>query len=101
MSVIKFSFLATGKTRTEVLDELDSMVALVLANVTGEPWVDVEDEIEKIPINPNGLVNDPDSWAYSGKRTVLFAGPTLLADDRPKWRDGFRPQSHEDSSEFN
>lgn len=90
MSIIKFSFSAIGKTRAEVIDELDNFVAATMANLSGEPWIDVTDAVEKIAISQQ--VGDPSAWIYQGRRESVFAGPTPLDGDGPIWRDGFRPQ---------
>src|SRR5437870_2844690 len=92
-SIIKFGFTAIGETRTEVIDELDSQAALVLGSISGEPWLDIVDKVEKMAISPAALEGDPNAWIYRGEREVIFAGPTPLGPQKPQWRDGYKPQS--------
>ena len=93
MSVIKFSFVAIGETRQEVLDELDAKVALVLQHTAGEPWVSMQDEVKKLPIDPQSMLEGkPGTFVYRAEQEIVFAGPTPLGPQKPSWGDGFRPQ---------
>ena len=97
MSVIRFGFVCIGDTRASVLDELDNNVGMVLGSVTGEPWVNFTDKVELIPVNHEGMLQGaPGSYIYRGEREMIFAGPTLLGD-KPRFGDGFRPQSDPDN----
>ena len=91
-AVIKLSFDAIGPTRDDVDEHLDRLVANILTNEGGEPWIVIVDKIEKQIVDQQALIsNDPSGWIYYGTRTVIFTGPTVHGQSE-RFHDGFRPQ---------
>lgn len=96
-SVIKFEFEVAGKTRDDCIDTLDAITQRILTEEGGEPWVVLVDSYDKMMIDQQlALSGDPRGFFYTGKRQVVFTGPTKIADNISTFRDGFRPQGGEE-----
>lgn len=94
-SVLKFTITVLGETLESAIQELESVSNQIILEQGGEPWVIVSDEFKKQGTSQEGLLsNAPGGSFYAGERTVLFTGPTKLADTVP-FHDGYRPQQDE------
>ena len=96
MTLLRFGFTAVGETRQEVLDELDQIVASVISEAQGEPWVSVIDKVEKIILNKQAISTGTSGFVYQGEREVIFTGPTIIGTNDVHFQDGFRPQGGND-----
>ena len=100
-SVIKFEFEVAGKTRDDCIDTLDNITQRILTEEGGEPWVVLQDSYDKMMTDQHlALTGDPRGFFYTGKRQVVFTGPSMIADNVSSFRDGFRPQGQSEDEPF-
>lgn len=95
-SVLKLTIQAIGETRDEVIEKLDEICNQTILEQGGEPWVVLADEVKKIVVDLNGLLQgNPSTSYFDGTRTLVFAGPTRIGPSL-KYHDGFRPQAEDE-----
>lgn len=97
-SVLKFEYKVMGQTREECIEALEEIVAGTILKEGGEPWVTIQESYHKTLVEETlAFSGDPRGFVWVGVREVVFTGPTKLDTIDATFRDGFRPQSDEDS----
>lgn len=92
MPVSEFSFTVVGETRDKVAAEMDEVTLRFLDQVGGEPWLAIDDDIQRQAMVNGQLVSDQ-QFSYVGRKRMLFRGPMNMHNMEPLTnRDGFRPQ---------
>jgi hypothetical protein len=93
VAVTMFEFSVLSDKRDDVIREMDAIALQILQAVGGEPWVAVDDDVQRKPMSPNPTSDD--DFAYFGKRSMVFKGPMKFGDNSLPFHDGFRPQKGE------
>lgn len=73
MAVTEISFSVISPTRDECVAEMDKLAFDVQNMIGGDPWVLVDDDIQRRCLGANPL--DADSYAYFGSKKLAYTGP--------------------------
>jgi hypothetical protein len=88
--IAEITFRAFGRTRDDVVAEMDRVQFEVQEFLGGAPWLVTDDDTSK-QHSPGMVLADDQGFFYDGKRTLHFNGPFSTVIDK-HYGDGYQVQ---------
>lgn len=98
MPVAEFSLEVRANTREKAIEEIDAISNRVLLDIGGEPWLAVDDDVQKTPISQNAFQMGEDGFVFVAKKRYLYKGPSRIGPEIHH-REGYQPQRAEDDAD--
>lgn len=95
MAISEFSFQGQGTTRDATLMAADALAIDILDKIGGQPWVMVDDDVDRISA-PGAALADDQGYLYVAKRRYVFAGPVK---ESPDMKPGMQIQKGDDNGQ--
>lgn len=76
MAVTDFTINVVAQTRDKCFDEMDRISFGILQVIGGDPWLTIDDDVNRRP--KVQVPREDDDFLYHGSRRLMYQGPAVI-----------------------